>query len=57
MSAAHCLKEALQHAVEMNQIPDTLRIYISQDAIGKHLSIISHFPSIDSLRSLSTRCR
>lgn len=42
VSAAHCLKEALQKAVEMNQIPDTLRIYISQDAIGKHLLIISH---------------
>lgn len=38
VSAAHCLKEALEKAVEMNQIPDTLRIYISQDAIGKRMS-------------------
>ncbi|CAF0962779.1 unnamed protein product [Adineta ricciae] len=33
VSAAHCLKEALQSAVELNQISDILRIYISQDAI------------------------
>ncbi|CAF0852052.1 unnamed protein product [Rotaria sordida] len=33
VSAAHCLKQALQTAVELNQMPDTLRIYISQDAI------------------------
>ncbi|CAF3329333.1 unnamed protein product [Rotaria socialis] len=33
VSAAHCLKQALQAAVELNQIPDTLRIYTSQDAI------------------------
>ncbi|CAF5228391.1 unnamed protein product, partial [Rotaria magnacalcarata] len=33
VSAAHCLKQALQAAVELNQVPDTLRIYISQDAI------------------------
>lgn len=43
VSAAHCLKEALEKAVEMNQIPDTLRIYISQDAIGKEcLTYVSH---------------
>lgn len=40
VSAAHCLKEALQMAIEMNQIADTLRIYISQDAISKkHLFV------------------
>ncbi|UJR28126.1 hypothetical protein I4U23_009382 [Adineta vaga] len=33
VSAAHCLKEAFQTAVELNQISDMLRIYISQDAI------------------------
>jgi len=33
VSAAHCLKEALQIAIETHQYPDTLRIYISQDAI------------------------
>jgi hypothetical protein len=35
VSAAHCLKEALHTAVEMNQMSDTLRIYITQDAISK----------------------
>ena len=35
VSAAHCLKEALQAAVTTNQIPDTLRVYISQDAISE----------------------
>lgn len=35
MSAAHCLKEAHQLAVEANQVPEMLRIYISQDAISK----------------------
>jgi hypothetical protein len=40
VSAAHCLKEALQNAVEMNQIPDTLRIYISQDAIVYRQDVI-----------------
>lgn len=40
VSAAHCLKEALQHAVENNQISDTLRIYISQDAILYRQDII-----------------
>ena len=40
VSAAHCLKEALQMAIETNQIADTLRIYISQDAISKkHLFV------------------
>lgn len=34
VSAAHCLKEALQIAIETHQYPDTLRIYISQDAIS-----------------------
>ncbi|CAF1114630.1 unnamed protein product [Adineta steineri] len=33
VSAAHCLKEAVQIAVEAKQIPELLRIYISQDAI------------------------
>ncbi|CAF1551485.1 unnamed protein product [Rotaria magnacalcarata] len=33
VSAAHCLKEAVQAAVEAKQIPEILRIYISQDAI------------------------
>jgi len=40
VSAAHCLKEAFQMAVEINQIPDMLRIYISQDAISKILFCI-----------------
>ena len=40
VSAAHCLKEALQAAVELNQIPDTFRIYISQDAISKILVFV-----------------
>jgi hypothetical protein len=35
VSAAHCLKEAIQTAVEANQIPEILRIYISQDAISR----------------------
>ena len=35
VSAAHCLKEALQTAVTTNQIPDTLRVYVSQDAISE----------------------
>lgn len=35
VSAAHCLKEAVQAAVEASQIPEMLRIYISQDAISK----------------------
>jgi hypothetical protein len=35
VSAAHCLKEALQAAIEANEIPEMLRIYISQDAISK----------------------
>ncbi len=35
VSAAHCLKEAVQVAVEANEIPEILRIYISQDAISK----------------------
>ncbi len=34
VSAAHCLKEAVQVAVEANEIPEILRIYISQDAIS-----------------------
>ncbi|UJR21316.1 hypothetical protein I4U23_024407 [Adineta vaga] len=33
VSAAHCLKEAVQVAVENKEIPEILRIYISQDAI------------------------
>ncbi|CAF2411983.1 unnamed protein product [Rotaria sp. Silwood2] len=33
VSAAHCLKEAIQAAVEAKQIPEILRVYISQDAI------------------------
>lgn len=44
VSAAHCLKEALQIAIETNQIPEILRIYISQDAIGNINAIkISRF--------------
>ena len=39
VSAAHCLKEALQLAYKTEQIPEILRIYISQDAIGKILII------------------
>ena len=35
VSVAHCLKEALQIAVKTKQIPELLRIYISQDAISK----------------------
>lgn len=37
VSAAHCLKEAFQAAVEAKQMPEILRIYISQDAISKIL--------------------
>ncbi|CAF0787181.1 unnamed protein product [Rotaria sordida] len=33
VSAAHCLKEAIQAAIEAKQMPEILRIYISQDAI------------------------
>ncbi|CAF0875162.1 unnamed protein product [Adineta ricciae] len=33
VSAAHCLKEAVQAAIESKQIPEILRVYISQDAI------------------------
>lgn len=38
VSAAHCLKEAVQVATEANQIPEMLRVYISQDAISKNSS-------------------
>ncbi|CAF4748858.1 unnamed protein product [Rotaria sp. Silwood1] len=41
VSAAHCLKQAVQTAVELNQIPDTLRIYISQDAIIYRQDVIN----------------
>lgn len=41
VSAAHCLKEAFQAAVDAKQISEVLRIYISQDAISK-VSIISY---------------
>lgn len=34
-SAAHCLKEAMEIAVENQLYSDTLNIYISRDAIGK----------------------
>jgi cysteine protease ATG4 len=44
VSAAHCLKEALQAAVEAKQMPEILRIYISQDAISK---IPSVFPFVE----------
>ncbi|CAF4581302.1 unnamed protein product, partial [Rotaria sp. Silwood1] len=33
VSAAHCLKKAIQVAVQAKQIPEVLRVYISQDAI------------------------
>lgn len=36
VSAAHCLKEAVQTAVEASQIPEMLRIYITQDSISKN---------------------
>jgi cysteine protease ATG4 len=35
VSAAYCLREAVQLAIEAKQIADILRIYISQDAISK----------------------
>ncbi|CAF4234005.1 unnamed protein product [Rotaria sp. Silwood2] len=41
VSAAHCLKQAFQSAVELNQMPDTLRIYISQDAIIYRQDVIN----------------
>lgn len=62
VSAAHCLKEALQIAVETNEIPELLRIYISQDAIVYRQDVNnlcnaplvnrekpSLYPSLDSL--------
>jgi hypothetical protein len=56
VSAAHCLKEAVQAAVEANEMPEILRIYISQDAISKiSIKIIFYF-LIFYFFSLSTRC-
>jgi cysteine protease ATG4 len=62
VSAAHCLKEAVQVAVEANEIPEILRIYISQDAIIYRQDVndlcstplfnnrnSSIYPSLDSL--------
>jgi len=48
VSAAHCLKEALQMAIETNQIADTLRIYISQDAIIYRDDVINLCSTVSS---------
>lgn len=51
VSAAHCLKEALQIAIETHQYPDTLRIYISQDAISNVVNRIKFDSLLFSLFS------
>ena len=58
VSAAHCLKEALQTAVEAGQIPEMLRIYITQDSISKNSSLTKpkNFAFNSLFFSLSTRC-
>ncbi len=50
VSAAHCLKEAVQMAVEAHQIPEMLRIYISQDAISKiSIGLFFLFSNLDCI--------
>ena len=44
VSAAHCLKEALQSAVRNKEIPEMLRIYVSQDAISKSVRAAASHP-------------
>ncbi|CAF0784431.1 unnamed protein product [Didymodactylos carnosus] len=40
VSVAHALKQAVQSSVELKQIPDNLRVYVSQDAIIYRQDII-----------------
>jgi len=69
-SAAHCLKEAVKVAVEANQIPEWLRIYISQDTIiyrqdvndlcstpSSNTRKSSLYPSLDSLANQTNSAR
>jgi hypothetical protein len=44
------LKEAVQMAVEAHQIPEMLRIYISQDAISKiSIGLFFLFSNLDCI--------